>query len=578
MSRETKLTKAGLRPSKSRVVVLSMTSLALAGVATAAFAALTASNWNIVSGWANSPTGSNLVLLPVATASLLVSSSTMTTTAAAGDVVQPKSPAPTPGVRPMTLGVNLGAPYYYATQRTFSNLLAGSDWSLFNTKTGWAKMPADRLTEDGVVKSLASGEAAVRTLNVPPAVLRGASMEIKCTWQGTGSVELFYPDLTMKRVGKSLTFMMKPKAWEPLAVPVGQKVRVTATDIADPIRKIDCRESSASPTALYDPAFLKSLAPFTAIRFMDWMGVNLNKPVTWAGRTRGSSDLYFGPTDGPSVEHMVTLANTAAKDPWFNMPWNADDEYYRQFAIYVRDNLAPGRKAYIEVSNEVWNWGFPVAVQAADEGVAKGFSANRGKAQMMRYSEKIQQVLKIWTEVFAGQEDRLVRVAATQAANSATTEIVLAFPGTAQYVDAVAIAPYFIGGDLVAQGATLTNLDTWFDTAVQPVMEQVFTWVEQNNAVIKKYNKRMICYETGQHFKAQNNVPLLAKVNRHPKIGTFYTQFLKRWQGKYGDTVMFYNDVSQTNMWGAWGLLEYQGQPLTQAPKMKAVVDYAATL
>jgi len=160
MSRETKLTKAGLRPSKSRVVVLSMTSLALAGVATAAFAALTASNWNIVSGWANSPTGSNLVLLPVATASLLVSSSTMTTTAAAGDVVQPKSPAPTPGVRPMTLGVNLGAPYYYATQRTFSNLLAGSDWSLFNTKTGWAKMPADRLTEDGVVKSLASGEAA----------------------------------------------------------------------------------------------------------------------------------------------------------------------------------------------------------------------------------------------------------------------------------------------------------------------------------------------------------------------------------------------------------------------------------
>jgi len=31
--------------------------------------------------------------------------------------------------------------------------------------------------------------------------------------------------------------------------------------------------------------------------------------------------------------------------------------------------------------------------------------------------------------------------------------------------------------------------------------------------------------------------------------------------------------VSAPNKWGSWGLLEYQDQPLDQAPKMRAILD-----
>jgi hypothetical protein len=40
------------------------------------------------------------------------------------------------------------------------------------------------------------------------------------------------------------------------------------------------------------------------------------------------------------------------------MPHLANDEYHQQFATYVRDNLRPDVKVYVEWSNEVWHTGF----------------------------------------------------------------------------------------------------------------------------------------------------------------------------------------------------------------------------
>jgi hypothetical protein len=520
-------------------------------------------------------TTSALVTIPVVAASLAVSSSTGTSPVKAQS--QPtNAPASVPAT---TLGVNLNIPAYYATQRIFSNLAAGSKWSLTLPNGVWGTMAPGQVDRQGVVTYLKSDQMAARSLTAPAAVLQGTSVQIKCTYVGNGSINAYSTNTPVTRSGNSISFTwLGEKNRDPLSDPKSVLIKITKTDPANPVRKLDCREASASPSDLYDPAFIQSLAPFKAIRFMDWMNTNANKPVTWATRTLGTSDLYSG-DDGVSIENMVALANKAGKDPWFSLPWNADDDYYRRFATYVRDNLAPGRKAYVELSNEVWNWGFPVTAQAAKEGMAEGLSANKGYAMLYRYSEKTAKVMKIWTDVFAGQTNRIVRVAATQAAGSPSADKVLSFKDTAKYVDAIAIAPYFIGGDLASLGATSSNLDSWFATAVPPIMTRTIGWIDANRAVSRKYGKRLICYETGQHFRtASNDVALLAKVNRHPRMGDNYTEFLTTWQKNYGDTVMLYSNVGKITKFGAWGLQEFEGQPLSQAPKMNAVMNFSKKL
>ncbi len=45
-------------------------------------------------------------------------------------------------------------------------------------------------------------------------------------------------------------------------------------------------------------------------------------------------------------------------DPWFSMPYNANETYVRYFAQLVRDTLRPDVTVYVEYSNEVWHTGF----------------------------------------------------------------------------------------------------------------------------------------------------------------------------------------------------------------------------
>jgi len=72
--------------------------------------------------------------------------------------------------------------------------------------------------------------------------------------------------------------------------------------------------------------------------------------------------------NGMSVEYMVQLANDLNANPWFNMPHMADDDFVRNFATYVRDHLKPGLTAYVEWSNEIWNFGWGTANGTATAG------------------------------------------------------------------------------------------------------------------------------------------------------------------------------------------------------------------
>ncbi len=49
------------------------------------------------------------------------------------------------------------------------------------------------------------------------------------------------------------------------------------------------------------------------------------------------------------------------------------------------------------------------------------------------------------------------------------------------------------------------------------------------------------------------------------------------WQRDIGDLMTLLSDVSPISKYGAWGLQEYVGQPLRDAPKAKAVSLFLAS-
>lgn len=504
----------------------------------------------------------------------IASTTSTTSSAATGTVnsatVSSAAADPAPVVPKTQIGINVAAPSYYAHEREFMNLASGSPWRLIGVDGKWGNFPTDRLDADQHVKYLNAGEQAVRTLDAPTAAYQGRSVDIVCHWQGKATWS------HMNWVVKNAYF--SAHALRFTWVPDGGKLAMLTIkdmDTSDPIRDLDCREADADPNALFAPGFLSEVKQYSAVRFMDWMNTNGNASVTWDTRTKPGDGTYYG-SDGVALEYMVDLANQAKINPWFNMPWNADDDYVRKFAEYVRDHLDPSLKAYMETSNEIWNSAFPVFHQAHDEGVAEGLDPKEWAAQKDRIAEKTAHNAQIWASVFQGQDSRIVRVFAWQNGSDAVIRGMLDYKDTVQNFDALASAPYF-AYNLSATPLDMSDkaaVDTFFATTMPDQIDLVLGRAKTSKGVAESYGLRYIAYEGGQSIvggKQDANVAVLTALNLDPRMGQLYTRYLMLWQRDIGDMITLYNDIGVPGKYGAWGLREYAGQPLRDAPKANAV-------
>jgi len=471
------------------------------------------------------------------------------------------------------LGINLAQAVYWSGERDFMNLAMGDSWRL--SVDGRLVGVIDESRVDpvtGVVKALGPRETAMVRLTPPPP--RPGGVEIRCTLTGTGSLSAGgdVQDLRKTATGIEFRTMVQPPRehvyW----------LVLERTDPADPVRSIDCREKDASPDALFAPEFLESLKPFGVLRFLDWQLTNQNKGGVWALRTQPTA-MTHGRREGVAIEHMVALANATGADPWFLMPYNADGDYVRHFAAYVHEHLDPRRTVYVEYSNEVWNYAFPVAKQAQDEGLALKLSEAPFRALLFRYIQKATAAFDIWSAAYADRPGRLVRVLGSQSAVAWTAEQMLGYRDTAKRIDAVATAPYF------GFNPTSKPEDRPKATSVDGVMgvlaERVVSTLERDaetGVVAAKHGLRHITYEAGQHAVIADNVPLLQAVQHDPRLYGLYSRYLRDWHRKQGDLMVLFNTTSRIDRHGAWGLREYSGQPLAETPKRRAVLDFAAEL
>jgi hypothetical protein len=452
-------------------------------------------------------------------------------------------PAPAPSLPPVTpptsavlIGISATPQIYYGTERIWANLAyRSSEWQ--GVVGGY----------NDVGNPVIAGRIY---LTAPNAVYNGQSTKITCTWQGVGKVYLAAGDWT---VGDHVV----TGTWVPAGPP--GKHGAMWFDLSESdgsFRNLDCREAGVVTNGRLDQRYVDDMKLYSVIRFMDWSHANDNLPVTWA--TRALPGTAYVNADQP-LEDMIEIANAAGADAWFNIPWNADDDYVRRMATLIRDTLKG--KAYFETSNEVWNWIFPVTTQALNEGIAENLSPDKWTNTTLRYAEKTEEQNKIITDVFKDQRARLVRVASFQSGNTRNVDQFMTFRDAAQWIDALADAPYF-GTDALSTPTANTKTQDDLFALVEAGRISVLKNTDALAAAAKTYGKLSMIYEGGNGTVSSDvNTDVNVQLQKDPRMGAAYDRYLADLKATHDGPLMLYNSTGVTSKYGSWGQHDFTGAP-----------------
>jgi hypothetical protein len=411
-------------------------------------------------------------------------------------------------------------------------------------------------------------------------------------FRGTGSLRLVGPSLNTTLTGTGPEQTATVTITDRDATAVG--VEILSTSAADPIRDFRLLTpgfEDTFETEVFHPTYLDSLRPFYGLRFMDWGATNGSPVVDFADRTTATSFTQAA-REGASIELMAALANRLGKDLWFCVPHQATDDYVRGAARLLRDLVDPGLDIYVEYSNETWNTSGPFTQTAyvQQQGVALGLHPDPFVAAQRFVALRSTQIWEIFEDEFGGGE-RIVNVLATQSANTAVTQFRVegindpALNPRRAYPEALAIAPYFgpvfTPADIIANG--YPTIDALATTIAQDDIEAVRLQVRAQAAIAARQGYRLICYEGGQHyvgvFGAENDntlTALLTGVNRDPRMFDRYIEYLTMLREEGVEQLWHFSHVGRYSKFGSWGVQEVQDQPLAEAHKLRALLQFIA--
>ncbi len=335
----------------------------------------------------------------------------------------------------------------------------------------------------------------------------------------------------------------------------------------------------------WEANWLEKLGPFQAIRFMDWGYTNHSAMRQWYQRTQ-LNDYTWTQKNGVPYEMWAALCNLKKADAWVCVPHAASDDFVVQMATFFRDNLDPDLKLYVEYSNEVWNWIFAQAHYGLD-------SLDQNLAWPERLAPRIAHVMQLWTEVFAGQTDRLVRV---QGGHHAWFDIgrriflQLEADNQEHLIDAISPAAY-MGLDhehMEANWNASTTGQEVLDHAADFTFNQneyaMQGWYDHAGLAAAK-GKKLLFYEGGQHFTpnpfgtVQPYCDALVECQTLPGMYDLYEQLFDTLRTLSNEEMLLMNFsfISPKNcQYGTWGLLQSQFSeqpPFSNAPKYQAVKD-----
>lgn len=554
----------------------------------------------------------------------------------------PGQPFKTPATAPVTsgakgLGLNdpalamgLAAVSDWGTQLPFIDLMKTARPWVGHESGQWGAVSAEALEDAGLLdeagwvwgipEGITSVEAVM--LTDQPEEAEGMAGRYRVTWQGAGTVEMTGRARVTSRMEGEIWFEYTPGEGH-----VGVRIRETDPErTGDYVHSVSVVAEKHIPLfeagALFNPDWLRVVGDLRMVRFMDWMKTNGSTQTTWEGRPMVGDFSYAW--RGVPVEVMIQLANEIGADAWFNMPHLADADYTQRFAEAVRDGLDPALVAYVEWSNEVWNWGFQQAQWALKQGEARWGKIEH--AHMQFAGMKAGEMGRIWGDVFGGEaEARLVRVAAThtdwpgleQGLLTATEAQKEGAPPPVASLDAYAVSGYF-GVDLgmeegaeqvlswlaeargkaeaagSAEGLKRAAMEAFVEEhkfdglfaktagalragSIDALVNEALPYQAK---VAQENGLALVMYEGGSHVTGvgtwANNAELgayFAAFSTSEELGAVYAELLDVWRSIGGRGFNAFNDVGKSSKWGSWGHLRHLWD---ETPRHTALTKYNA--
>ena len=336
---------------------------------------------------------------------------------------------------------------------------------------------------------------------------------------------------------------------------------------------------------IFNPAYLDYMKDFKVVRFMNMSGITRNPISQWKDMPQLKDATWAGKQGvrGAPLEIMVALANRLNADPWFNLPHKADNYFVTQYARYVKENLKPGLKAYVEYTNEAWNSIFTQAHYVKDMGERMNLDEDRDKAGYKYFSLRSVQIFDIWEQTFGGT-DRLVRVMGSWTGWTRLSEMLLSYRNAYKKTDAIAIAPYFFPKlENAKKAKSVAQLFKMiYDPKEKYSIPKVLGYIHKNAQMAEKFGVDLIAYEGGQHlvdWKSrridQHPTKLMIAANRDWRMAKAYSDFFQGWKDNGGKLFVNFSAPRTYQWFGSWGTKEYITQPINKAPKHRALLQYA---
>ncbi|MDP3734365.1 MAG: hypothetical protein Q8R37_03980, partial [Nanoarchaeota archaeon] len=338
----------------------------------------------------------------------------------------------------------------------------------------------------------------------------------------------------------------------------GTYIAITRSNVNNPVRKMRIimpgYENIYQAKPFYPP-FLQRMGNTSTIRLMNVMNTNrgaccysLSEPqITWNDRTLPDENTQ-NTRAGMAIEHLVALANTADKSPWFTISHLASDDYVRNFASYVNANLNSNLDIYVEFSNEVWNNIFIQNAYVQQQGCADpqtrvddgAGGCDIYRSGRMWQGKRSGQIFTLFQQELT-DDSRLVRVVASQSGYNGWTASMFnpIFQGltlVGQTADALSIAPYFGGGvtSTIQQSGQMDSItvDQLLDLAEQNLYGETLLIMKDAAQYAQQKGVRLLAYEGGHHLVAtggfENNQPWADKIiaaAHHPRMRGLYNAY-----------------------------------------------------
>jgi len=493
----------------------------------------------------------------------------------------------------LPIGMNLQSISYFIPGNVFTDVMKTSDFRL-DWSTNLSSIPRDADGYPTVVPFPNQGTKIVRF--IISNYYKGRYV-VKYDGVGTLKVNVVSSTTSNGNLVINLTGVGETVVW----------IDITASTSGNHIRNIrilpeQYADGSPHPTFLSD--FLDGIKPFHAFRFMDWQSTNSTSVKNWSERALPSNASQSSTTNkGICLEHCVELCNTLNIDGWFCVPHLATDDYIRNMARFLRDNVNSNLKIYIEYSNEIWNWQFSQSSWIVNNapGSTNQYVIDSLKAVTPIASEHpekdafmMSRVFKLFNDEFGTAKTRLIKVAGVQHDWADNTQRVLKYLQTRGYKimpDLVSPGGYFNFTEAdhnkwnsmpVAQVTPDLILDAVMNVDY-PAREAIFTDV--NAGYANQYSVGYAVYEGGQHMQPylQGNYaynPAVWASQIHSKMFDMYmknfaTHVLPKVNCKI--FMAFSYMGTRKSVYGSWGHLERMSQInadsiVMTAPKFNALL------